>query len=83
MSDFPRVQDNVENDIYELTPAELDHVAGGLLSFTNVFYLGIGIGEIDLSSFGTNQPVNAGIGQNFGNIQVQHEAGDLITAAGM
>ena len=46
-----------ETSLYELTPAELDQVAGGLRD------INVGIGEIDLSFLGTYQPTNFGFGR--------------------
>jgi len=46
-----------ETSLYELTPAELDQVAGGLRD------VNVGIGGIDLSTFGTFQPLNFGTGR--------------------
>jgi hypothetical protein len=65
MTKVPNVQDTVR----ELTAVELDHVAGGFslggysleISFNNN-KIAVGIGAIDLSVFGTQQPVNLGIG---------------------
>ena len=65
MTKVPNVQDTVR----ELTAVELDHVAGGFslggysleISFSNN-NIAVGIGAIDLSVFGTQHPVNIGIG---------------------
>jgi hypothetical protein len=65
MTKVPNVQDTVR----ELTAVELDHVAGGFslggysleISFNNN-KIAVGIGEIDFSVFGTQHPVNVGIG---------------------
>jgi hypothetical protein len=60
MTEVPNTQDTVR----ELTAVELDQVAGGYtlnISFSNN-KIAVGIGEIDLSLFGTQHPVNVGIG---------------------
>jgi hypothetical protein len=58
-----RKMSNVET-LRELTPDELDIVAGGYslqISFSNN-KIAVGIGAIDLSVFGTQHPFNVGIG---------------------
>jgi hypothetical protein len=46
-----------ETSVYELTPAELDQVAGGLRD------INVGIGGIDLSVFGSFQMTNFAFGR--------------------
>jgi hypothetical protein len=46
-----------ETSLYELTPAELDQVAGGIRD------INVGIGNIDLSSGGTNNSLNFAFGR--------------------
>jgi hypothetical protein len=58
MNDFLKNDETIhETSLYELTPAELDQVAGGLRD------INVGIGNIDLSAFGTNNSLNFAFGR--------------------
>jgi hypothetical protein len=55
---------NAQDTVRELTAVELDRVAGGYsleVNFSNN-NIAVGLGEIDLSVFGTQHPTNVGIG---------------------
>jgi hypothetical protein len=53
----------VEQNVRELTIPELDQIAGGIRD------INVGVGQIDLSVFGSFQPIGLGVGRNQGGFE--------------